>query len=144
MGKLSPKERRMWVDERLSEWGWKDYEKGRNGLSLNDMRLRLIRAHGHEAGVSTPTLMSDIRVLKEAATTIPKGERAAIRELLAPERFPEWRARWFRTPDGQPYETPEFQHAIFWVMHAATFKVALPQWVIDLLDELDLQGGAWL
>ena len=139
MGKLSSGERRLWIRDKLPDWGWNNFEKGKNGLSYKDMRLRLIATHGKDSGVSAVTIMHDINRLREEATTLPKGQRAEALDLLDPHRFPEWRARWFRTPDGQPYETPKFQHAIFWVMHAATFKVPLPRWVIDLLDELDPQ-----
>ncbi|GAF69139.1 unnamed protein product, partial [marine sediment metagenome] len=65
-------------------------------------------------------------------------EQTEAARLLLPENFPEWRAKFFKVPStGEPFQTPKFQHAVFWVMHAATFRIPLPKWVIDYLDEVD-------
>ena len=138
--KLSTAERRRYIDERLNtDWGWKDYEKQLHGYSLQDMLNALARAFGRDnVPRATMTVKRDVEVLREAALLPDDDELSEARQLLAPERFPEWRAKFFRVPEtGEPFETPRFQHAIFWVMHAATFKVPIPEWVIKLLDELD-------
>ena len=137
---LSTAERRRYIDERLNtDWGWKNYEKQLHGYSLQDMLNSLIRAYGREnCPKQTMTIHRDVEVLREQAFMPDEAELSEARALLAPDRFPEWRAKFFRVPEtGQPFQTPKFQHAIFWVMHAATFKVPLPDWVIELLDELD-------
>ncbi len=134
-------ERQRYIAERITtDWGWSEkFEKLPGGYAYNDMKNACMRAFGRDEVPNNPmTYMRDIDELHERALLPQVGELSEAQELLAPERFPEWRAKFFRVPDtGEPFQTPDFQHAIFWVMHAATFKVALPQWVIDLLDELD-------
>jgi len=137
---MSTAERRRYIDERINtDWGWEGYEKQLNGYSLQDMLNSLIRVFGSDhAPKQTMTIHRDIQMLREAADKPDEDELSEARLLLAPERFPEWREKFFRVPEtGEPFQTPEFQHAIFWVMHAATFKVPIPEWVIDLLDDLD-------
>ena len=136
--KLSAAERRRYIAERANtDWGYTNFVKGPNGLSQNDIRNRLIRAFGAANVPSQVMIKKDLDALRAEAETITPEELSEGDRLLDPELFPEWRAKFFRTPTGEPYQTPPFQHAIFWVMHAVTFKVALPDWVIRLLDELD-------
>ena len=140
MSKLSVAERRRYIDEHLNyDWGWTDYVKGPTGYSYNDMLAALARKFGAGAVPSNAmTLKRDVDKLRDAAAQPDEQALTEAQLLLDPNRFPEWRAKFFRVPEtGEPFQTPKFQHAIFWVMHAATFKVALPQWVIDLLDDLD-------
>ena len=140
MAALSVADRREYIDSRINnDWGWVNYEKGPKGWSYRDMLAALQRAHGRENVPKNPmTIKRDIDLLRKKAEIPDEEEISEARALLAPERFPEWRAKFFRVPEtGEPFQTPPFQHAIFWVMHAAAFKVPLPQWVIDLLDDLD-------
>lgn len=140
MAKLSSRERREFIGLRLNaEWGWEGYQKQPGGYSYREMLGALARTFGVENVPSQPmTIRRDIDWLREQAALPDVGAQAEARGLLDPELFPEWRAKFFRVPEtGEPFQTPKFQHAIFWVMHAATFKVPLPAWVIELLDELD-------
>lgn len=139
---LSVADRREYIDSRINaDWGWKDYEKTPLGWSYRDMLAALQRAFGRENVPSNPmTVKRDIDILRKRLEVPEAEEVTEAHRLLDPERFPEWRSKFFRVPEtGRPFETPAYQHAIFWVMHAATFKVPLPQWVITLLDELDPQ-----
>lgn len=140
MGKLSVADRRTYIDSRLNaDWGWNNYVKGVKGWSIREILAAVQRAYGKEnVPTNAMTIKRDIDILRGASEQPDVEQISEARLLLAPERFPEWRATFFRVPEtGEPFLTPDFQHAIFWVMHAATFKVELPQWVIDLLDELD-------
>lgn len=140
MAKLSSRERREFIGLRLNaEWGWEGYQKQPGGYSYREMLGALARTFGVGNVPSQPmTIRRDIDWLREQAALPDVGAQAEARGLLDPELFPEWRAKFFRVPEtGEPFQTPKFQHAIFWVMHAATFKVPLPAWVIELLDELD-------
>lgn len=140
MSKVSVADRREYIDSRLnSDWGWTDYTKGPKGWSYRQMLAQMWRVFGKENLPQNPmTIKRDIDILAAQAAVPDEDELSEARALLDPERFPEWRAKFFKVPEtGEPFQTPKFQHAIFWVMHAATFKKELPQWVIDLLDELD-------
>ena len=137
---VSTAERRQFIDERLNtDWGWIDYEKGPAGYSYRDIMLACMRRFGKDrVPRHTMTYKRDILLLKGAADVPDVEELTEAQRLLDPNLFPEWRSTFFRVPEtGEPFQTPKFQHAIFWVMHAATFKIELPQWVIDYLDELD-------
>ena len=136
---ISANERRRFISERLHrDWGWSDWEKGRDGHSYRQIMNEFIKAFGTDNVPTNPmTYMRDIQRMAKDAQTITPEERSEAERLLDPAVFPEWRAKFFKTPDGKPYQTPKFQHAIFWVMHAATFKVPLPDWVIEYLDDLD-------
>ena len=136
---ISTAQRRQYIEDRLhTDWGWSSFTKGPTGYSYRDMVGALQRAFGIDEVPGNPmTIKRDIDRMRTAAELPDEEILTEAAELLRPENFPEWRARFFRVPEtGEPFETPPFQHAIFWVMHAATFKVALPQWVIDLLDDL--------
>ena len=137
---ISQAERRRYIADRLhADWGWIKWEKGPEGASTRDIVRYLERAHdGHR--FNPMTIKRDIDTMREAASMPTQDELSEARQLLKPENFPEWRAKFFKVPGangGQPFQTPKFQHAIFWVMHAATFKIELPEWVIEYLDELD-------
>jgi len=141
MPEASKSERMRYIDERINtDWGYEDYVKERaDALSLADILRQLQRAFGREnVPKSTMPILRDIRDLRAAFEAIDEDDVSEAKQLLDPERFPEWRAKFFRVPEtGESFQTPKFQHAIFWVMHAATFKIAIPDWVIELLDELD-------
>lgn len=138
--KVSVATRRKYIDERINtDWGWDKYVKGPVGYSLNDIMVACMRRFGAgNVPGNTMAYKRDIEVLREQYEAPDPEEISEARALLAPEKFPEWRATFFRVPEtGEPFQTPKFQHAIFWVMHAATFKVPLPEWVIEYLDDLD-------
>ena len=136
---LSANERRRFIEERIhKDWGWRNWDKGHNGHSYRQIMNEFVRAYGADQVPNNPmTYRRDIQTLIAQNEKITDEDFNEAERLLDPNLFPEWRARFFRTPTGEPYQTPKFQHAIFWVMHAATFKVALPDWVISYLDDLD-------
>ena len=138
---ISKVDRLRYIEDRITtDWGWsKDYVKGPGGHSYRDMMMACQRAFGRDNVPNNPmTYMRDVDTLRRKAELPDEEDLSEAQELLLPENFPEWRAKFFHVPSsGEPFQTPRFQHAIFWVMHAATFKKALPEWVIEYLDEID-------
>jgi len=66
---------------------------------------------------------------------VEKPEADDLADLLSVERFPEWRARFFKDiHTGKPYETPLHQHAWFAVMAGLAQKQAIPEWALAFFD----------
>ena len=136
---MNTEERRSFVDTHLhTTWGWVNYSN--EGVE-DAWSLRRIHAWALKQHPKFPTVMTlkrDIDKLRERASLPTEEEKEEAIDLLAPENFPAWRAKFFTVPEtGMPFETPPFQHAIFHVLYSLTFKTPIPQWAIDLLDELD-------
>jgi hypothetical protein len=79
---------------------------------------------------SPTTIKNDLHQIELAEATGTRDITDADLDLLDPERFPEWRAKMFVAPGtNEPYETPEHQHAWFWLVVALALKLPLPDWV---------------
>ena len=138
--KLSTAERRRYIEERLNtDWGWKDYKKpalhdNPKAYSYNDMLNHLRRVFEPGNVPEHPmTIKRDVDWLRKLQDTPEPEERIRAKDLLAPERFPEWRKK----VRGKDYSTPYFQYGLFRIAYALTYKEPIPQKVIDYFDQLD-------
>ncbi len=103
---------------------WESLEdKGRHGYSYREIAQDVARHFQLPKPPSPATIALDIRKLREIAKLPDEAQLSEARALLAPERFSEWRARFFRDPaTGKPYQTPRHQQAWFDVFRALAFK----------------------
>jgi len=79
---------------------------------------------------SPASIGRDVAWLKERQEKIQSDPE--LDRLLLPENFPELRAKYFSTQEGE-YTTPEYQHAWYHCLYALVFKTSLPLWVIELM-----------
>lgn len=117
---------RAYSKELRREFIRKELERKFSKMSYRDIAREVERYFGVSAP-STATIQRDLKYLAEVPTLV-SGDAL---ELLDPEKFPEWRAEFFVAPNGKPYLTPDYQHALFWVIIALAMRRPLPQWVID-------------
>ena len=115
------------------------YKFERDKLSYRDQANEVALHFGRDKPVSPATIMNDYRWLEanEGDIRSPKSN-----DMLAPENFPEWRADMFTAPNGKPYLTTDYQHALFHVVASLALKTTLPKWVKEfwqLDDDIDKQ-----
>lgn len=133
----SAKIRREYVETHLlGKYKWTDLDtKGRRGYSYREIAFDVKNHFQLDSPPSPATLQTDIALLREAAKNPTEAELSASQALLEPDRFPEWRATFFRDPaTGEPYETPKHQLAWFYCFVGLAFKEGLPAWVCDYLE----------
>lgn len=132
--------RRQYIQDHLTgKFGWRDpWDKGPTGWSTRMMASEIAR-HFRCKPVSQATILNDLAIIRKEILTPTAEALSEAAQLLEPERFPEWRARFFTDPaTGNPYETPRHQLAWFHVFVSLAFKEPLPMWVHSYL-ELDVE-----
>lgn len=118
--------RRSYIKSRLHVY--KPRQKG--GYSYRDIAFDVKEHFELEKPPSPATIKNDLHVIEEGDGIVEITDEAL--ELLKPENFAEWRAKFFVAPGtNEPYETPEHQLAWFWLVISLALKVPLPLWVID-------------
>lgn len=113
--KYTTASRQQWISDQLPRI---DSE----GLSYRQIALEVKNQFGLAKPPSTATIGRD---LQEARSSGPQPYSEEAVRLLQPENFPELRRLLFG------YDTSVTQHALYWVLHALTQKVDLPDWVIE-------------
>ena len=113
--------RRDFIESRRSHYEDRDW-------GLADIARDVQRHFKRTKAPSPTTIATDLKWLDENKFR-PLGEEAS--ELLVPERFPEWRAKFFTAPNGDPYVTTKYHHALAWIIIALALKVEVPKWVLE-------------
>ncbi len=108
-----------------------DLVKGKHGYSLREIGHDVAKHFDLPRPVSPALISNYLRIIRESWEAPSEEELSEAERLLAPENFPDWRAKMFVAPDGQPYSTPVVQQALFWVLICLALKRDIPQWVID-------------
>ena len=116
--------RREYIGEKRALYGERDY-------GLVDIARDVQRHFKRSKAPSPNTIRSDLKWLDELSEK-PLGVEADA--LLSPERFPEWRGKFFTAASGDPYLTTEYHHALFWLIAALALKLEIPEWVIEYWD----------
>lgn len=142
--KYNARERRDYIAARIhTDFGWEDYQKGKNGASYRQIADSVWRAFGRPMRGDKPAIpsaaqiKSDIDKIRAWAELPSDDEKAEALELLKPENFPKWRAKAFKDPTTQlPFQTPQFQHAVFWLIYAQAKKAPIPAWVVAYINSV--------
>lgn len=98
------------------------------GWGLTDIARDVQRHFKRGKPPSATTISTDLKWLDENKHRPLRDE---AKGLLTPERFPEWRAHFFTAPNGDPYVTTEYHHALAWVIIALALKIEVPKWVLE-------------
>jgi hypothetical protein len=116
--------RRDYIESRLAAYDAESY-------SLRDIAWDIHKHFAMEKPPAAATISNDLLNIRERLAVEAKLDEGAA---LDPENFPAWRAEHFHLPTGEPYLTPEHQHALFWVIVCLAKKWSIPAWVIEYLD----------
>ena len=129
-------QRRKYVEAHLTgKFRWVDpFEKGKHGKSYREISYDVAQHFDLDKPLSPATIQQDIYRWRERLEKPSEEELSEAEQLLQPENFAEWRARFFRDPaTGKPYETPKHQMAWFHLFVALAFKKGVPRWVFEYL-----------
>ena len=133
----SAKIRRDYVETHLmGKFKWDSpFEKSKRGYSYREIAFDVRRHFQLDKAPAPATIQKDIYLIREAAKNPSEDELSAAEAFLAPERFGEWRAAFFKDPaTGTPYVTPKHQMAWFYCFVGLAFKTGIPAWVVDYLE----------
>jgi len=114
------------TDQRRRWLATQDYES----QTYRDLAAQVAEEFG-TVQPSPASIGRDVKWLREKAVEIRRDPE--LQRLLLPENFPELRARFFESQEGE-YLTPEHQHAWYHCLYALVFKSDLPEWVIEYME----------
>ena len=139
MSRIPKLDRRRWYLDNLERLGWVNFEKTDNSShSIREIHKEILK-HFRDGSITHTTVDRDVKELRaEWEGRVPTPEEVQDAErLLLPENFPEFRRKLRQISGSVEYETPPFQHALFYFLWCLSRKKPVPQWVITLFDELD-------